>query len=275
MRWAYDLTGAEPIIKDIPVYDAALLDNGELLMKGTEVVGTTNGGISAITAYNATAANSAIDAIGILQESTYESGGTAPTTVYAGTGSSGVYLGKTIINPFAVYRAEVNQASTTDVACESSSTTTNIYETIATTDEAIGAWIYFTGTSTTAAIKYSLRCITDSETTYAVVPALDATPATTDVYIIIQPAHQYSLNLDPVSKGMDSVDTLTAAMSNATGDNLRIVDAWVESAGLGMLSLCGYVNRDLNISLGSMKLDSSAKFYNDIVMKDHIFNAEA
>ena len=34
MKWAYDLTGAEPIIKDIPVYDAATIAAGELVMLG-------------------------------------------------------------------------------------------------------------------------------------------------------------------------------------------------------------------------------------------------
>ena len=32
MIYAYDLCGAEPIIKDMPVYDAAAIAYGELLM---------------------------------------------------------------------------------------------------------------------------------------------------------------------------------------------------------------------------------------------------
>ena len=34
-RWHYDLTGAEPIFMEMPVYDSSNLDNGELLQLGT------------------------------------------------------------------------------------------------------------------------------------------------------------------------------------------------------------------------------------------------
>ena len=34
-KWRYDITGAEPIVRDMPVYDAATLVYGEYVMKGT------------------------------------------------------------------------------------------------------------------------------------------------------------------------------------------------------------------------------------------------
>ena len=35
MKWSYDLAGAEPIIKDEPVYNANIVGVGEYLMVGT------------------------------------------------------------------------------------------------------------------------------------------------------------------------------------------------------------------------------------------------
>jgi len=276
MRWTSDLTGAEPIVRDMPVYDGSDLRNGELLMKGTTTDGTVDGAVSLITAYNATPGSSAIDTVGILQESTYESSGTEPSRTWANT--SGVYYGKVIINPFAVYRAEILQDTGNDVAVESSSTTVNIYETIATADEAIGCYIYFTHSSASAAIEGSLRMITDNETTYAVVPALKATPTTSDLYIIIQPPHQYPLNLDTNAVGISSLETLTDVMTNADSGgatNLRIVETWIESPSVGMCPLRGYKDADSAAVWATMDgLDSSTKFYHDIIMKDHLFGVQ-
>ena len=35
MKWSYDLAGAEPIIKDEPIYNANIIGQGEYLMVGT------------------------------------------------------------------------------------------------------------------------------------------------------------------------------------------------------------------------------------------------
>ena len=51
MKWAYDLTGAEPIIKDEPIYDAATIAYGELVMLGaTAFSAGADAGVSFVTA---------------------------------------------------------------------------------------------------------------------------------------------------------------------------------------------------------------------------------
>ena len=70
MKWAYDLCGAEPIIKDEIVYDAATIAYGEMVMLATgDFTAGTGSGNGLITAYNSTAAAShAVDAVGISLE---------------------------------------------------------------------------------------------------------------------------------------------------------------------------------------------------------------
>ena len=276
MRWTYDLCGAEPIIKDCPVYDSTELVNGEMLMKGATVNGGSDGFVSLITAYTGTAGNQGVDNVGILNELTYDET-TTPSATF--THNTGVYFGKVIINPFAVYRAEYGQLAADDVAVESSSTTTSIYETIATADEAIGGYIYFTHTSgTTAANRGCLRMVTGNTTASATIAALPATPtATTDQYIMIQPAHCYLLGgLDATATKLSSPgSTMTHAMSNATGTNYRIVNSWMEAPGIGFVPLNGYKDRDTNLTLGALdNLPSDTKFYSDFIAKDHIFGAQ-
>ena len=65
MRWTCDLTGAEPIIKDIPVYNTAGLSRGALLMLSAATGAGAGCGIAGISAYASTEANGALDAIGM------------------------------------------------------------------------------------------------------------------------------------------------------------------------------------------------------------------
>lgn len=267
MKWHYDLTGAEPIIRDLPVYDATSLANGELLMLGTTANSTADGGVSLITAGTGTSGNDAIDAVGILTESTYESGGTAPTRTIDST--SGVYFGKTIINPFAVYLAEVNKAAAQDIAVESSSTTTTIYETLS----AIGAtnldgyWVLFTDVSTTAAVKGCLRMITDNGATTFTIPALPATPATTDVYIFANPVHAYiPALLSGDARTINCGGVTLDAPEGAT--NLRCLCSYASSDKVSVFPLKTYVHG------GTMNLGTGASLFEDIMMKDHLYGVQ-
>lgn len=277
MRWTYDLTGAEPIIKDCPIYDATNLENGELLMKGAVSTGTTNGWVSLITAYTTDGHTQAVDAAGILLETQYGAQGTTtPSQTFAGT--TGVRFGKVIINPFAVYRAEYGQTGTDDCVVGTSNTTTAIGQVMATADEAIGGFIYFTYTlGNTAALMGSLRMVTDNTIESATVATLSATPSdAVDMFICIQPAHNYTMGLAATGTKLSSAGTtMTDLMSNAEGDNLRIVESWMEAPGIGYVALTGYKNRDSNLTLGALDdLPEETKFYSDILCKDHMFGIQ-
>ena len=260
MRWSFDLTGAEPIIRDCAVYDGALLANGELLMMGTANNPGTDGGVSLVTAYSGTAANSAVDAVGILTESTYAA--SAPSRTVDDT--SGVYLGKVIINPFAVYMAQVDGSTGDDIAVESSSTTILIKETLSA-DTLDGYWVLFTNCAS-AGLDGQLRMITDNETTDFDIPALPSTPTTSDNYIFANPAFAYACNLNAEATGLTSDKTLNAP-EGAT--NIRVVNSYAKSTTGPMVPLLSYIS-----PAGSSTLGSGAKLYSEIMMKDHAFGVQ-
>lgn len=264
MRWHYDLTGAEPIIRDLPVYDGTSLANGELMMLGTTANNSADGGISLITAANGTVATQATNAVGILTESTYEVGGTAPTRTNVNT--SGVYLGKVIINPMAVYLCEVSNAAAQDVAVESSSTTTTIKETV-TANSCDGYWILFVNCAT-AAIEGSLRQIlTTDSTTGVTIAALDATPTTSDNYIIGHPVHALGqLLISGDGTSMTSTGTLLVAASEGSL-LLRVLQSYVSSPSVSLTPLMSY------ISPGQINVGDGGKLFNDLVMLDSAYNS--
>jgi len=263
MRFHYDLAGADPILADEPVYDAALLANGELLMLGTSNNNTADGGVSLVTAYSATAANSAVDAVGILQDSTFVSGGTVPDETVDDT-TNGVRMGKVILNPHAVYIAEVDQSTGDDVAVESSSTTTTIKETIASANTLDGYWVLFVNCSTSG-IGGTLRMITANGTADFTIPALPATPSTSDNYIFVNPAHAYACNLNAEATKLTSDKTLTAP-EGAT--NIRVVRSYCSGDGLPLTMLKSYLEP------GQINLGSDAHLFADIVLKDHLYGPQ-
>jgi hypothetical protein len=63
-RWRYDLTGAEPIVRDVPIYAASKIANGELLMEAA-TGGTAQAGFITCNALTTTAG---VDALGVCLE---------------------------------------------------------------------------------------------------------------------------------------------------------------------------------------------------------------
>ena len=117
MKWVYDLTGAELIIKDMPIYDGTAISAGELVMLGTSAwTAAADAGIALVSAYPSTVmANVAIDAVGICLEG--KTTADVPSIATAASVTTGNHcFGKVIINPFAVYRAEVTTADGLSIA---------------------------------------------------------------------------------------------------------------------------------------------------------------
>ena len=65
MKWAYDLSGAEPIISDCEAYDATTIVDGELLMKSAALWSAgTGAGQALISAYSTSVASAhAVNAV--------------------------------------------------------------------------------------------------------------------------------------------------------------------------------------------------------------------
>lgn len=262
MRWAYDLTGAEPIIRDIRLYDSATIAAGELVMLGTTDPDSANDmSLAGITAYNATAANSAIDVIGVCQETLT----TASTVSIASAPDSAPCFGKVIINPFAVWRCEQALDTSNDQAITSTSTTTVTIASLA--DDADGYWVYFPLTA--AGVKGSLRLLTASASGSATMDsALDTTGNSSDTAVLISPELKYSFNLDSTATKVSSSNC--QAVNEAT--NIRVLQTYIDKdAGLEIMRPA--VHQGLN-NLDQVKGGAGPKFYYDLLCKDHIFGAQ-
>src|SRR3990172_2462999 len=150
MKWSYDLSGAEEIQRDVPVYDASAtvaFAIGELLMQGTtDADSSTDGKQAFVTGYTGDNAE-VVRALGICMETV------ADGTAYAGS-TNGFAYAKAIINPFAVYKAEYSQD--TVLTAVSSSTTT--FTVTRLEDDIDGSWIFIV-TGSPAGNTGSLRYI--------------------------------------------------------------------------------------------------------------------
>ena len=133
MNWHYDVTGAEPIIRDIPVYAAAALTRGTAMCSGP-VATAVNPGRS-IVADPVVLSN----IIGVLQEDVTA----ANALAVAATGYE--TFAKHIINPFAVYLAaysELTADQNTVSVADSTGKTITAADT-GTADQE-GYWFYVT-----------------------------------------------------------------------------------------------------------------------------------
>jgi hypothetical protein len=141
MRWHYDVTGAEPILRDIPVYAAAALTKGTAMCSGPVATDVNNG--RSIVASPTVLSN----IIGVLQEDV--TAANALAVVLTGYET----YAKHIINPFAVWFAKYSQL-TADLNTITSADTTG--KSVTATDTGVahetGYWVYISslgGTLTT------------------------------------------------------------------------------------------------------------------------------
>lgn len=268
-KYHYDLTGAEPIIRDCPVFDAATLVQGEFVSKSI----TTAIIPELITGYVGGAGEMSKGA-GIMNEtittvSTADYGdhvSTAATTTtkaissIANTPQVGNRYGKVIINPFAVYLTERDQSSSayiTCVACTASTTYTDTLE-----DEFDGGFFYICPLPTTsvAANRGQLRYISASNSTTSVTLLTAMTTTTAEKMIKILPWGHDLIGLDA---GATMTSDLTAHTA-PTEIYLQNLESYVGGPNKPLEPLRQQVHDGIT--------DTTLKFYNDILLKDHLFN---
>lgn len=265
MKWVYDLCGAEPIIRDVPLYDAATIVKGELVMLGTtDPDSNADSGLAFVTAYSATEANVAVDALGVCQETLTTSSTRSIASVP--TETTGPCLGKCIINPFAVYRAEHYTGTSNDVAITSTSTTTVTVASLQ--DDIDGYWAYFPLTAD--GVKGSLRMLDESASGSATMDsALNTTGTAADTICLISPPFEYAPMMTADALGFHSEnadDTMNACT------NIRIVQTLLDR-DMGLEVMEQGTHYGIN-NLDLVKGGKGPKFYYDIVLKDHIFGAQ-
>lgn len=254
MQYVYDLSRAEPIIRDMLVYDAANLDLGELLQLDGDLDYNY-----CITAYNGTAASTAVDAVGVLNEETYQvtkhdgTAGVTPDTTLA----NGAQYGKVIINPGAVYRAEYALGT---LAATSSTVTVTQAGMIASAGVQ-GGFCYAAGN-----VDGQLRYVTATGAgTATIKTAFSDDLASGDFADFIMNEGSQSFNLTADGKRIDGTgDGMDAA---AVATNLRVVGSVMDRDN-GIEPLRYAVHQGVD-GLSTVKGGNGPKFYSDLALRDH------
>lgn len=273
MKWAYDLTGAEPIIKDELVYDGTQLSQGELLMLGTSAFSAAaDAGIALVSAAPDTVgANAAVGAVGICLETKNTAGnpqggpiGSAVNDGFSIATAQNVttaihQASKVIVNPCAVYRAEMFTASASAVATSATSGKITVTGVAASTVN--GAWVYFQSTAGPA--KGNLRMVITSATAGSLLldAATSTLQTTADTVLLIGQKNSFVHNISGGSStAVDAIYTISQTVGFA-GTNLRIVENYIDrNSGLEILRY--------NTHRQTSGLPATTKFYQDIVMLD-------
>jgi len=248
-RFHYDLTGAEPIVRDVPVYDASTTAGfalGEFIMLGNSAAGTDDMGVAFQTAYESSQAEQMVDGLGITNEAL------ADGTNAAGT--SFAYL-KAIINPFAIYLTEYDQASA--IAFTSSNTTITFTGT--SEDNIDLGWFYVV--TSAVSNEYALRQITAAASGSFTADSALATNETGGTGIKVLPVNHKLINMTT-----DAKKILMQAAAGA-GVSLAIVENYIDSPAIGgLIPLRAKAHRALN------NLGSTTKLFADVCMINHMYN---
>lgn len=261
MRYAYDITHAEVIIRDYRIFSSSALAQGALMQLGTtDPDSGADKALALVPAFNATPGSTAIDAVGILNENTFAA--SAPNGDPTSTTPS---YGKVIINPFAVYRAEHSQAAADDAAITSTSGTTVTVPSLP--EDLDGYWIYFPLTA--AGVKGSFRLLTASAVGSATMAsALSVAGTAADTVIVIAPELKYSFNLSS-----DSTKVSSGAATGANdATNIRVLHSYIDKDE-GLEILKANIHRSID-NLNLVRSGFGPKFYYDLLLKDHAFGVQ-
>lgn len=136
MEWHYDVTGAEPIIRDVRVYNNGALTRGQAMAHGAVATAENQG--AAIVADDDVLSN----IIGVLQEDL--SAANALSVVATGVDK----YAKLIINPFAVWLTKYSQLAAHDVPITTADATGKSVTITQVTDHERG-WVYITNVGST------------------------------------------------------------------------------------------------------------------------------
>ena len=246
------VTGSnDPIVRDVPMYDASDVALGELLMLGNTSAGSGDSGVAFQTAYEGSQSLQAVDALGICMEAE------TPTSTQA----TPFEYYKAIINPFAVYSAEYSQGTSDDIDCDAISASTAFTDTTIEDNIDCG-WIYCPLASGGA--KGLLRYISASAAGTATLSQA-ITTTTSDTYIKILPPNHALVNLTTDAK------RLTSQVAAGSGVSILIMSNWIVSSRYAMLEMNKLANwKKIEPETGAHPTDTM--IYADISLLDHIYN---
>lgn len=253
MRFFRDLVLAEPVIRDIRVYDATDtgLISGQAVKAAAANATEGNGGV--IDASE----TACIDIVGVMQE--------APSALSVAASGTEKF-GKICINPFATYLAEVDETN----AGTNTSASAEVF-TCTMSANNIGGWIFCnadTGGSGDGNI-IAIGAVTSTTSVTGVTgTAYDdelGTMSTSATGILLPPCWQTGVT----GGGIDLDSTLAK------------IDGKPAPTGAAVVALDWFVNSKrfpmerMTIARHAGKKDTSAKFYGEIFFADHFIGGAA
>jgi len=273
-KFHYDLTGAEPIIRDVPIYAAATIAKGEMIQMAATGAAAAAGFITS----NALTTTTGVDSLGVCLEtitttssadhgdivSTAATTSTAAISSIASTVATGSRYGKAIINPYAVYLmhwANTGTAATdcfTGAACTASTTYTDTVE-----QYVAGAWFYVTPTNSSTADAGQLRYVASTSTTASWTFLNAATVTTSDVCMLIRPINWRLCEMTATA----GVESELVSEDNDAGQivSYHSVENYVGGKNRPMERLRAQNHAGIT--------DTTLEFYTDIVQLDHCYCA--
>ena len=271
MKFQYTYDGSEVIIRDLPVYRAAALAAGTLMMKSNsarEASDPDSGadqGLSLIYGYSSTVANQGVNALGVLLE---DVSATAAASTYATT--AGPTYAKVITNPGAVYQCEHSQSTSDDVAITAAYSTGDLTVT-ALDDDIDGNFVYFPLTA--AGVKGSLRLITTSSAGGVLLDSVlsgYASASSSDTIVILSGPMKNGLQLTTDATKMTSGTCRAAYFGSGTNvnTNFAIIETYIQTDGYQPLR--PNVHKGLD-NLHKCNGGAGPKFFYDITLRNHFY----
>lgn len=240
MKFAYDLTGADPIVRDYPVFgNSANINLGAVVIRGA-TAGTNQ-------PFAILGASPLTDVLGVMIEP-HTSAAAADDSNTTGTR---FIERKIIINPFAVYRVEYDLTDTAAVASTSGTTVT-----ITSLENDIdGGYLYAPGGTGIGRLAFIVTSAAGSCTTKETTGWGD----NTTVIKILPLWHQLVL----FNSTFDKLGTNAAAGAS----EVTVLQNYIEADGIGLVRLSPVIHSGLT------GLDlRNVKFYADIIFRNHALN---
>lgn len=258
LRWHYDVTGAEPIVRDIRVYNSGALQKGTAM--GAGVVATAENGGCAILLAGGTLSNY----IGVLQEDL--TAAQALSVVATGVDK----YAKLIINPFAVWLGQYSEHADDDVPITAGDTSGKSVTVTQVTNH-FRSWVYCLVKGTAAATGSGNLFQNGAMTTTTVLTAATdyddyLTANTTSDLVIVLPA---PFNADVAGGSID--------LSVASGISGMQIAGYSGTAGAGAgIILENYIESPMtpmaplvcSIHSGRNYKNENPKFYGDLMFSE-------
>lgn len=258
MKWHYDVNAAEPIIRDLRVYDAGDLEIGTALCSGPVATAANQGGVIKADA------DVLSNIVGVINE----------TVTAASVTATGVDVyGKTIINPGAVWLAEYSKLAADDVPLTAADATGKS-ATVTQVADHEGCWVYITDVGGTTGGYGNLFKVGDTTGTTVLTAAtsyddtLEGNIIGDTAIVLIAP---YNADVAGGSVNLaTNVKDVSGYTASAAAGAAIVLENYMESGRTQPMEPLRVEMSGINYAAG--KSATEKRFYADIMFSEHLLN---